>query len=387
MSKKRLILAGIIGRYPVGGVTWCALHYIAGFQGLGYEVFYFEDTGECGFDPMTNGISTDPAYATRYIRRHLEIVGLENAWSYVDHTGRYHGKTHTEVSAICHRADLMVNLSGGCWFARPEYEHLPKIFIDTDPGFTQRGIAEGKRLDAHWTGFESYTEYFSTYDALFTFALNVNHPSCGLDKTPFHWHPTMQPLALRFWPVTPTSVSAPYTTVMSWRIDSFSGMGKGKQGELFRMIDLPKKCHQRLKLAIAGQAPIDLLSRHGWEIIDAVAASIDPFAYRSFIQASRAELGFAKAMYVETHSGWFSDRTQCYLASGRPALVRDTGFSQILPCGEGLIAFSNEQEILDGMEEIERDYALHCRQARELAETYFSAEKVLRNLLQTAGVS
>jgi hypothetical protein len=377
VGKKQLILAGIIGRYPVGGVTWCALHYIAGFQRLGYEVFYLEDTGECGFDPITNGISTDPSYATRYIRQHLEIVGLENAWSYIDHTGRYHGKTRREVSAVCHRADLMVNLSGGCWFARPEYDALTKIFIDTDPGFTQRNMVEDKSL----------CDFFSAYDAFFTFALNVDRPDCTLAATPFQWHPTIQPLALEFWPVTQPPNQTAYTTIMSWRIDSFPGMGKGKQGELLRMLDLPKKCRQRLKLAIAGHAPIELLSRHGWEIIDGIAASVDPFAYQSFIQASKAELGFAKAMYVETHSGWFSDRTQCYLATGRPALVRDTGFSLILPCGEGLLSFSNEQELLDGMEEIERDYAFHSRRARELAEAYFSAEQVLRNLLQTAGLS
>ncbi len=383
---KKLILAGIIGRFPVGGVTWCFLHYIVGFQRLGYEVFYLEDTGECGFNPIVNGVSKDPSYPVNYIHRQLKIVGLEDSWAFIDHTGRYHGKTRKQLADICCQADLMVDLSGGCWFARPEYEHLRKVFIDTDPGYTQFQISEGRTLDLKWTGYSSFSDFFSTYHKLFTFALNAESTSCQLPESQFRWHPTIQPLALEFWPVVPPPADAPYTTILSWRIDSFLGMGQGKGSEILRLIDLPSKSPQRIKLAISGRAPKDLLTKNGWELTDAVEATIDPFAYRAFIQASRAELGFAKAMYVKTHSGWFSDRTQCYLASGRPALVRDTGFSDVLPCGEGLLTYSNEQEILEGMQSIEQDYARHSYRAREIAEEYFSPDKVLRNLLQTAGV-
>lgn len=376
MTKNKLILTGIIGRYPVGGVTWCALHYIAGFQSLGYDVFYLEDTGECGFDPVSNGITTDASYAVKYIRQQLRIVNLENEWAYVDYEGGYHGKTRGQVAGICREADVMVNLSGGCWFARPEYDHLQKIFIDTDPGFIQCNIAEDPTL----------SEFFSSYDSFFTFALNVDNSTCNLPETPFRWHPTIQPLELDFWPMTEPPQQGAYTTIMSWRTDSFPGMGKGKSAELLHLIELPKKIRQRIKLAIAGHAPVDRLKQHGWEIIDAVQATNDPFAYQAFIQGSRAELGFAKAMYVETHSGWFSDRTQCYLATGRPALVRETGFCGILPCGEGLLTFVDESEILQGMEEIESDYVRHMHCAREIAEEYFSAGKVVSSLLRTAGV-
>ena len=377
MPNNRLILAGIIGRYPVGGVTWCALHYIAGFQKLGYEIFYLEDTGECGFDPVANGITTDPSYAIRYIRQQMTIVGLENSWAYIDYTGQYHGKTSRQVEEICKEADLMINLSGGCWFNKSEYNSLPKIFIDTDPGFTQQSIAD--------TGTGWYRDFFSAQDMLFTFALNVNSPTCRLAHTDFEWHPTIQPLALEFWPVLPPLQQAAYTTILSWKIDSFPGIDKGKGNDILRMIDLPNKSRQRILLAIAGQPPLDLLKKHGWELTDAVSNTIDPFTYRSFIQSSKAELGFAKAMYSETHSGWFSDRTQCYLATGRPALVRSTGFCDLLPCGEGLLVFEDEEGILAGMEEIESDYARHSRRAREIAEEYFADKKVVRNLLEIAG--
>jgi hypothetical protein len=378
VTRPRLILAGVVGRYPVGGVTWCALHYIAGFQRLGFDVFYLEDTGECGFDPVANGISTDPAYAVRYLRRELARVGLEDAWAYVDYTGRYHGASRERVAAVCRDAELMVDLSGGCWISRPEYDSLPRVFIDTDPGFTQRAIADA--------GEGWYHDFFAAHDALFTFALNVDDPACGLAETPFEWRPTLQPLVLDFWPVLPAPPGAPYTTVMSWRIDSFPGLGRGKGGDVFRVIDLPAKAPSPILLALAGRAPTELLAQHGWQVTDALQATVDTDAYRSFVRRSKAELGFAKGMYVETRSGWFSDRSECYLASGRPALVRDTGFGRALPCGEGLLAFEDERTLLEGMREIDADYPRHARAARELAEEYFASDRVLARLLDSIPV-
>jgi len=373
--RRLLILAGIIGRYPVGGVTWCALHYLAGLQRLGYEVFYLEDTGECSFDPVANGLSTDPSYSVRYIRRHLAMVGLENAWAYVDYTGRYHGKPREAVVAACRDADAMINLSGGYWIARPEYDGMRKIFIDTDPGFTQRAIVETK--DA-W-----YRDFFAAHDALFTFALNIGAPGCTIPETPFRWQTTIQPLVLDFWPVVPLPPKAPYTTILSWRVEKIA-MSDSKGPEILRLADVPAKSGQRIVLAIAGQAPVDLLNAKGWQTTDAVAVSIDAETYRTFIQGSRAELGFAKSMYVQTRSGWFSDRTECYLASGRPTVARDTGFGDYIPCGEGLFAFTGEEDLLAAMAAIESDYEHHSSRARMIAAEYFSAEKVLRSLLERA---
>jgi hypothetical protein len=273
----------------------------------------------------------------------------------------------------------MVNLSGGCWMMRPEYEKVAKIFIDTDPGFTQQAIADA--------GEGWYRDFFAAHDALFTFALRIDDPTCSVAETPFRWHPTIQPVELDFWPVTRAPQGGSFTTILSWTTDSFPGIGKGKGDELLRLIELPGQTSERILLAIAGQPPTDLLAQHGWGLTDAVQATIDGEAYRRFIQGSKAELGFAKAMYVETRSGWFSDRTQCYLASGRPALVRETGFSGLLPVGEGLLSFEDAEEILEGIERISADYELHARRAREIAEEHFAGETVLRSLLGAAGVA
>lgn len=376
-ARPKLVLAGIVGRYPVGGVTWCALQYIAGFQALGYDVTYLEDTGECNFDPSQNAIATEPDYAVSYLRSELARVGLQDDWCYVDYRGDYHGRSRAQVAQVCREADLMVNLSGGCWFARPEYDALPRVFVDTDPGFTQQAVADA---GAGW-----YSEFLGSHRALFTFALAVGREDCTLAPTPFVWHPTVQPVHLPFWPVSPPPPDGPFTTIMSWTIDSFPGMGKGKGDELLRLIDLPARSSQRILLALAGQPPTQQLEDHGWELRDAVHVTRDTDSYRAFVQESRAELGFAKAMYVETGSGWFSDRTQCYLASGRPALVRETGFSHVLPRGEGLLAFSDADGILAGMEEIAGDLERHARAARAIAEEHFAAEGVLRRLLDVAG--
>jgi hypothetical protein len=379
VPRKRVILAGIVGRYPVGGVTWCALQYVAAFQRLGFEVFYLEDTGECNFDPVENAIATDPHYALDYINRHLGLVGLEEAWAYVDYRGDYHGKSREQVATVCREASLMVNLSGGCWFSRPEYDAIPKVFVDTDPGFTQQAIVDA--------GEGWYRDFFASHDALFTFALNVGRDSCLLPETGFEWHPTIQPVELDFWPVRPPPPDAPFTTILSWTTDSFPGMGKGKEQEMLQLISLPERTRERILLAVAGKPPRELLAKHGWELVDAVEATIDTESYRAFIQSSRAELGFAKSMYVETRSGWFSDRTQSYLASGRPALVRETGFGDFLPTGEGLLAFEDADDILGGLEGINGAYESQGARAREIAEEHFEGRKVVGRLLETAGMA
>jgi hypothetical protein len=376
-GRRRLVLAGIIGRYPVGGVTWCSLQYIAGLQKLGYEVFYLEDMAECPYDPIANGLTTDPSYSVRYIARHLEMVGLERSWAYVDYRGKYHGKSREQVIQICAGADGMLNLSGGCWHSLPEYDRLRKVLIDTDPGFTQQAV----ETKPAW-----YREFIASHDAFFTFALNIGRPECRIPTGSLSWQPTIQPLVLDFWPVVPVEAGAPWTTVMSWRIENF-GASKGKGGDILRMADLPAKIRYPVLLAIAGQPPSHVLAGHGWAMTDAVSVSIDADAYRRFIQRSRGEIGFAKAMYVETRSGWFSDRTQCYLASGRPAVVRDTGFADDIPCGEGLHAFTGEDDLVEAITAIESDWDRHGRRAREIAEEYFSAEKVLRSLLDRAALA
>jgi hypothetical protein len=369
----KILFAGIIARYPFGGVTWCSLMYLLGLRALGHEVFYIEDTGECVYDPVQNTRALDPSYGTAYIHAALDRHGLGDRWSFVNYDGTYHGRSAEEVRHYAADADLFVNLSGGSWFWRDEYARIPrKIFIDSDPAFTQLAIAKAEP----W-----YVAFFERFDRLFTFGADI-----GTDRSPvptgsFTWIKTRQPITLDDWRAA-TPPGDRFTSVMTWQIESFTDVGGNKDQEFLKFIDLPARTAQRFELAVNG--PRTLLADHGWGPVDAMRVSRTPDDYRDFIHRSKAEFGVAKHTYVTTHSGWFSDRTECYLASGRPALVQDTGWTGHLPSGEGLLAFSTLDEAVDGIERINRDYDRHARAALEIAREHFDARTVLTRLLDEA---
>jgi hypothetical protein len=173
-----------------------------------------------------------------------------------------------------------------------------------------------------------------------------------------------------------------FTSVMTWQIESFTDVGGNKDQEFIKFIDLPAATPQPFELAING--PQTLLRKHGWKTVDAMRVSRSLWEYRNFIQRSKAEFGVAKHTYVASRSGWFSDRTECYLASGRPVLVQDTGWTAHLPHGEGLLAFSTFDEAVAAIERINADYARHARAALEVAHDHFDARRVLPLLLETA---
>ncbi len=369
----RILFAGIIARYPFGGVTWCSLMYLLGLRALGHEVFYIEDTGECVYDPVQNTRAIDPGYGTTYIHNALEPFGLGDRWTFVNYDGSYHGRPQDAVREYCAGADLFLNLSGGSWFWRDEYARIPhKAFIDSDPAFTQLAIAKAEP----W-----YVAFFQRFDHLFTFGANVGTSASPVPTGDFAWHKTWQPVTLDDW-ATSVTPSDRFTSVMTWQIESFTDVGGNKDQEFIKYIDLPSRTSQPFELAING--PQTLLRERGWRTVDAMGVSRTPWDYREFIQRSKAEFGVAKHTYVATRSGWFSDRTECYLASGRPALVQDTGWTAHLPSGEGLLAFSSPDEAIAGIDRINSDYDRHARRAAEIAREHFEAGRVLRSLLETA---
>jgi hypothetical protein len=370
----KIVLAGIIARYPFGGVTWCSLMYLLGLRGLGHEVLYVEDTGECVYDPEQDALSLDPSYGTRHIHDALAPFGLGDRWSFVNYDGTHHGLSADAVRAYCAGADLFINLSGGAWFWRDEYARIPhKVFVDSDPVFTQLAIAKG---DA-W-----YVDFFRGFDRLFTFGANIGTPASDVPTGEFTWHKTWQPVATDLWRTGEPPAAPRFTTVMTWKTESFTDVDGNKDREFVRFLDLPRRTAHPIELAING--PQDLLQQHGWATVDAMSVSRSLWDYRAFIQRSKGEFGIAKHAYVSRRSGWFSDRTACYLAAGRPALVQDTGWSAHLPTGTGLLPFSTPEEALDGLDRLERDYARHARRAAEIAQECFDAARVLPPFLETA---
>src|SRR5436190_21471129 len=178
----KILFAGIIGRYPFGGGTWCSLVYVLGLRALGHEVFYIEDTGECVYDPVQNTRSTDPVYGTTYINDALAPFGFGDRWAFVNYDGVYHGRSAEHVRRYAADADVFFNLSGGSWFWRDEYAGIPhKVFIDSDPAFTQLAIAKAEP----W-----YVAFFQRFDQLFTFGSNIGTAASPIPTGSFTWHPT-----------------------------------------------------------------------------------------------------------------------------------------------------------------------------------------------------
>jgi len=372
----KIVVAGIIARYPFGGVTWCSLMYLLGLRALGHDVYYLEDTGECIYDYEKDTISLDSAYGLNYINSSLAQFGLENQWIFVDYQGKYYGKTREQTKEICRDADLFINLSGGSWFWRDEYQKIPhKIFIDSDPAFTQAALAKGEP----W-----YVEFFKGFDALFTFGHNIGADDCIIPDTGFVWHKTWQPVVCEEWESEQGPARDVFTTVMTWKNQSFTDADGNKDKQFAHFLNLPAKTEQPIELAVNG--PRDFLQANGWKSVDGMRVSRNLNLYRDYIQTSKAEFSVAKHLYVTTRSGWFSDRSECYLAAGRPVLVQETGFSKYLPTGEGLLSFNNIEEALTGIFEINCDYQKHSRKAKEIAREFFDAKVVLPRLLRDAGI-
>jgi len=393
----KVLVAGIIARYPFGGVTWCSLMYLLGLRALGHEVLYIEDTGECIYDPEQNTRSEDPSYGTRYIHNALEPFGLGDRWSFVNYDASYHGVSHEQVKAFCADAELFINLSGGSWFWRDEYVKIPrKVFIDSDPVFTQLAIAKGEG----W-----YVDFFRSFDRLFTFGANIGTPASDVPDGGFTWHKTWQPVMTDVWRTDAPPAHDAFTTVMTWKIESFTDVDGNKDKEFIKFIDLPSRVGQgelagrdprsgpelvgsrrspgiHFRLAVNG--PQTLLRQYGWDTVDAMGVSRSLWDYRDFIQGSTGEFGVAKNAYVANRSGWFSDRTECYLAAGRPAIVQDTGWSAHLPHGTGLIPFSTPEEAIDGLTRVSADWATHSRMASEIAREHFDSRVVLPRLIEIA---
>jgi hypothetical protein len=369
-----VLFAGIIGRYPLGGVTWCSLMYLLGLRQLGHQVFYIEDTGECVYDLEQNTRALDPSYGLKHIDDALRPHGLGDSWSFVNYDGSYHGAARDRVVEFAASADLFINLSGGAWFWRDEYARIPRrVFIDSDPAFTQLAIAKNE---------EWYVNFFRGFTGLFTFGSNIGTAVCPVPTGEFTWHKTWQPVVTSLWHTDAPPLRNRYTSVMSWTIESFTDVGGNKDVEFLRFIDLPSRTGPRFEIAVNG--PQALLESHGWSTLPAMQVSRTPDGYREFIQSSRGEFGVAKHTYVSTRCGWFSDRTECYLAAGRPAIEQDTAWTAHLPSGEGLISFSTPDEAVDALGRVDAEYARHAARATDIAREYFEATRVLSSLIERA---
>ena len=387
-TKGKIIVFGILFWYPLAGVTYQFLHYLIGLRRLGYDPYYIEDSGRWIYDPRINDISGDATGNIAAVAPILEAHGFRDRWAFRGNypDGQCYGMTESQILRLYRDADAFLNVTGAQEI-REEHLVCPRrVYVESDPFASQVKVAKGD---------EATITALAAHDTLFSFGENLGAPDCDVPIERFHWLPTRQPVVLNLWDLrdNPYSEGEAYTTITTWhnkgknityRDDTYYWT---KDREFEKFLDLPRRRKAPFELAAGVDEEVKrLLREHGWRQTHSVEISKDIDRYRSYIQSSRGEFTVARDQYVRPCTGWFSDRSACYLAAGRPVITQETGFSKALPSGKGLFGFRTMEDILTAVDAIESDYEGNRRAAREIAAEYFAAEKVVGSLMERAGL-
>lgn len=387
-TKGRIIVFGILFWYPLAGVTYQFLHYLIALRRLGYDPFYIEDSGRWIYDPRLNDLSPDVTCNLKAVVPILEAHGFGQRWAFRGSYpgGRCYGLTEKQILELYREADAFLNVTGA---QELRAEHLVcrrRIYVETDPVASQVKVAQGD---------QPTIAALAAHDSHFSFGGNLGAPDCKVPLARFNWLPTRQPVVLDLWDNAPLSRlnGAAYNTIATWTNKGRDLVYQGetyfwsKDREFMKVLGLPQRRNVPFELAVGVDEPVrQMLVDNRWRIVDPIQLSSDLRRYREYIRGSRGEFSVAKDQNIRLRSGWFSDRGACYLAASRPVINQDTGFGSYLPTGKGLFAFRCMEEILAAVDEIERDYAGNCRAAREIAEEYFAAEKVVSSLMERSGL-
>ncbi|MGH2978322.1 MAG: glycosyltransferase family 2 protein, partial [Solirubrobacterales bacterium] len=385
-SSKKIVLLGMMTRIPVAGVVWQTIHYLLGFERLGYQAYYVEAHARTPSMLMEREEEDSSAKAAAFIDGVMRRFGMRDRWAFhgLHYDHRCYGLSETELKRLYDSALILVNMHGGTE-PRPELHATDRlVYLETDPVQLQAELHDG---------VQATLDFLEPHCAFFSYAENYGSPDCGLPfQDRFRLHPTRQPVIMDFWRGRP-GPREKLTTVGNWRqpwrdvILDGERYSWSKHNEFMKFIDLPRRTPQTFELALSSYDPADqeMLEGHGWHVRPALAFSTDPDAYRDYITDSRGEYSVAKDQNVRLRTGWFSDRSATYLAAGRPVINQETGFSNVLPTGEGLFAFSTMDEILAAVEAINSDYARHARAAEEIAREYFAHDVVLGRMLEEVG--
>jgi hypothetical protein len=376
---KVIVASGNSSRFAeFGGSAWVRLQYILGFRKLGFDCYWVD---RCD--------AVDRLYARRSVeyiaeRFHRLQCGFDLDRHYcLDYNDgeRYFGMSERQYEALVADTQLLINFNG--WMPPASIlQRIPRrVYLDVDPGFTQMWAMDD---DTH----------FARHNYFFTVGQNVGGSGFTIPTHGIVWEAIVPPVCLDQWPAAIDQRCASFSTVGDWRGSQhavFDGhLYEGKRSEFVRLLRVPHDSGQSIELAmcigLSEAEDLGLLAWHGWDVLNHVQYAGDPYLYREFIQTSRAEFSVAKNGYVRSRGGWISDRTACYLASGKPALVQSTGFEHRLPTGKGLLTFTDLKEAVGGIREINANYLEHAHAARDLAERFFSSDVVLPKLLERVGL-
>ena len=383
-ARLTILLSGMIAAVPhQGGATWAVLQYLLGLKRLGHDVYFVEPVEEAVLRPF--GAPLHRSINAAYFRQVMADFGLEGTSALLlAGTQQTVGLPYDRVHEIARRADVLVNISG-LLADEALTENIPlRVYLDLDPAFTQL-----------WQAVQGIDMRFADHSHFVTVGQAIGQPGCDVPTCGRTWITTPQPVVLERWPVAGRVFCDALTTVANWRgygsIEHEGVLYGQKAHSLRQFFSLPTLTDERFALALAihPEESEDLAALHanGWRLIDPQRVAQTPASYQRFVRGSKAEFGIAKSGYVAARCGWFSDRSVCYLASGRPVIVQETGFSDYLPTGKGLFAFETIDEVLASIEALNGDYAYHARAARAVAEEYFDSDRVLDRLLYTLGVT
>jgi hypothetical protein len=390
MKRKRIVVMGFMGGMPIAGVIWQHVHYVVGLQRLGHDVYYIEDSARLPYNPQTFEVNDEFDYAAKVLDRLAGEFDFKNRWAFC---ARYLKKNPTaglplkKIRQLYRDADAILNICGTQEFNDDLLQSDRIIYVESDPGVEQIKIDKG---------VGSTIDYLSRHHALFTFGENVGTKRFPVPAHGFKWHATRQPVVSDLWkPTRAPQTTAIFTSVANW---STSGLKDitwrrrkylwSKSREFLRFVAAPKRSGETFELAtnIQDRTIREKFESNGWRFTSPLEMSVDHWLYRDYIQRSKGEFTVAKDQYVRLNTGWFSDRSACYLAAGRPVITQETGFTKNYGADFGLLAFSSLGEIAEYVKIINADYQKHSGAARQIAREIFEAEKVLKSLLDRAGI-
>lgn len=388
LRPRRIIVLGTVASSPYAGMAWMHMQIGAGLLRLGHDAYYFETTSRWPYDPERATCVNDSAYSVRYLARVAASFGLGGRWAYRRSYSdkQWLGMGRAEAEDLLAHADAVLNVAGATRLAEEGLKVGRLVYLGTDPVYHEIAFANGdeetRSIIAEHTDFATYGE-------------NIGSPDCPVPPLPGLKAKTRQPVLLDLWRAGPPA-RAELTTVGNWRQSGHDIEYRGeiyrwsKHHEFLKFIDLPRRVRRPIELAL-DLAHLDpgerrLLESNGWRLADAHALTTDPWTYRDYVRSSRGEFTVAKDQNVRLRSGWFSERSACYLAAGRPVITQDTGFGVALPTGEGLFAFRDLEGIVAAVHAVDADYERHSRAAREIAAEYFRAETVLAKLIADLGL-
>ena len=391
MKRKKIVVLGFMANCPIAGVIWQHIHYVVGLQRLGHEVYYVEDTSRIPYDPVQQTLTEDYSYAIYILSKLAAEFGFEGRWAF---SPRYKspeesaGLSRSFLNDLYRDADAMLNICGSHELNDDLLRSESIIYVESDPAVEQIKVDQGN---------VSTVEFLARHCARFTFGENIGRPGFLVPLHGMSWLPTRQPVVTNLWE---KNEAVPFSGARFTSIANLATGGKKDitwRGETYVWSKLPEFERFRSSPRISGEnfelatsfkerSLEEEFTQDGWRIVSPDAISVDHWQYMNYLHGSKGEFTVAKDQYVRLNTGWFSDRSACYLATGRPVITQQTGFSQFYGGDKGLLAFSELDQVREAIHAVNSDYPVHCKAAKQIAREFFEAEKVLGSMLERAGV-